>query len=78
MQDKKTSGAKARDYDLWIIILIVCIVIALVIWLFVSPGAMTAISDAANAFAANITWFFLLVPVAMIVVALIIALSLNI
>ena len=73
MQDKKTSGAKARDYDLWIIILIVCIVIALVIWLFVSPGAMTAISDAANAFAANITWFFLLVPVAMIVVALIIA-----
>lgn len=73
MQDQKTSGAKARDYDLWIIILIVCIVIALVIWLFVSPGAMTAISDAANAFAANITWFFLLVPVAMIVVALIIA-----
>lgn len=73
MQDQKTSGAKARDYDLWIIILIVCIVIALVIWLFVSPGAMTAISDAANAFAANITWFFMLVPVAMIVVALIIA-----
>lgn len=73
MQDQKTSGAKARDYDLWIIILTVCIVIALVIWLFVSPGAMTAISDAANAFAANITWFFLLVPVAMIVVALIIA-----
>lgn len=73
MQDQKTSGAKARDYDLWIIILIVCIVIALVIWLFVSPGAMIAISDAANAFAANITWFFMLVPVAMIVVALIIA-----
>lgn len=75
MQEQKASSAKARDYDLWIIILVVCIVVALVIWLFVSPGAMTAISDAANAFAANITWFFLLVPVAMIVVALIIAFS---
>ena len=75
MQEQKVTSAKARDYDLWIIILIVCIVIALVIWLFVSPGAMTAISNAANAFAANITWFFLLVPVAMIVVALFIAFS---
>lgn len=75
MQEQKLKGAQTKDYEMWMIVLIVAIVIALVVWLLVSPNAMMTIADAGNAFAKNATWLFLMVPLAMIVVALAVAFS---
>lgn len=75
MQNPKVKSAKIKDYELWMIVLIAAVVIALVIWLLVSPNAMMTIADAGNIFAKNATWLFLLIPLAMIVVALAVAFS---
>lgn len=75
MQGDKIKSARSKDYEIWMIILIIAVVIALVIWMLLSPDAMGMISAASNAFAKNATWIFLLIPLAMVVVALAIAFS---
>ncbi len=75
MQKETTKNAKFKDYDMWMVYLIVAIVVAIVVWLLVNPNAMGAISSVASGFAQNVTWLFLVIPLVMIAAALIIAFS---
>lgn len=75
MQEQKIKNAKTKDYEMWMIILIIAVVLALVIWMLVNPNALMTIADAGNIFAKNFTWLFLIIPLAMIAVALAIAFS---
>lgn len=75
MQETKVKSARTKDYEMWMVALIIVVVIALVVWLLVSPNAMAAIADAGTAFAQNATWLFLMIPLVMVGVALVIAFS---
>ena len=75
MSDEKIKTAKFKDYDMWMVYVIIAAVICIVIWLFVSPDAIGTITGAATAFVHHTTWFFLVIPLAMIGVALFITFS---